>query len=74
MFNTQTWCWHADLLLVHEVKALVGQQRSKALAEVVVGVFSKRHLLYRRQLTITWPDLLTGRSQVLSQHTQNRKY
>lgn len=58
-----------ELLLVHEVKALVGQQRSEALAQVIVGIFCESHLLHRRQLAVARPDLLTGRAQVLHTHT-----
>lgn len=53
------------ILLVHEVKALVGEQRSKALSQVVVGILCESHLLHGRQLVVAGPDLLAGRAQVL---------
>lgn len=53
------------ILLVHEVKALVGEQRSEALSQVVVGILCESHLLHGRQLVVAGPDLLAGRAQVL---------
>lgn len=48
------------ILLVHEIKALVGEQSSKALSQVIVRIFCERHLLHSRQLAVAGPDLLTG--------------
>ena len=57
-------------VLVHEVKALVREQGSEALAEVVVRVLGEGHLLHSRELAVAGPDLLTGRAKVLEEHTE----
>lgn len=56
------------ILLVHEVKALVGEQRSEALSQVVVGILCESHLLHGGQLIVAGPDLLAGRAQVLREY------
>lgn len=53
------------ILLVHEVKALIREQRSEAFSQVVVGVLCKSHLLHSGQLAIAGPNLLAGRPQIL---------
>jgi len=63
-----------ELLLVHEVKALVGEQRAETLAQVVVRIFCESHLFHRRQLAVSRPDLLTGRAQVLHTHTHTHPH
>lgn len=54
------WKQPSRTVLVHEVKALVWEQRSKALPQVVVGILCERHLLHGGQLAVAGPDLLTG--------------
>lgn len=53
------------IVLIHEVKALIWEQCSKALSQVVVGILCESHLLHSRQLAVAGPDLLTWWPQIL---------
>lgn len=68
--------WKRRILLVHEVKALVWEQCSKALSQVVVGILCESHLLHSGQLAVARPDLLARWPQILqTAHAQvSRKH